>query len=77
MQIDARTTEITEVLKRLREVFCACSGDGTSIEVFTRNKKDAQRVKAFASMSGFTTAVHPDDGYYRVHITGSSCACFR
>ena len=77
MRIDARRSEITEALKKLREVFCSCRGDDTSIEVLTRDNKDAQQVRAFAAMSGFTTAVYPEDGYFRVHITGSSCACFR
>ncbi len=77
MLIDARTGEITDILKQLKAIFPSCCSDEETIEVITINNKDAQKVKAFAAISGFKTAIYHEDDHYRVSISGSSCGCFR
>ena len=77
MNIDARQTELTDVLKRLRSLFPSFCSDEATLDVITDNKKDAKQVKAFASMSGFKTALYNEDCHYRVSIFGSSCGCVK
>jgi len=77
MVIDARKGEITDILKKLKDLFPSCNCEEETIEVITINNKDAKQVKAFAAISGFKTAIFHEDGHYRVSISGSSCGCFR
>ncbi len=77
MEIDARKSEITDILKRLKDLFTFCNCEEDPIEVITDNAKDAKQVKAFAEISGFKTVICHDDKHYRVSISGSSCGCFR
>lgn len=77
MLIDARTVEITDTLKKLRELFASYDCATDLLDVLVSDKKDAQQIRAFASMSGFKTAFYHTDGYYKVSITGSSCGCYR
>lgn len=76
MIIDARRSEITDALKQLRELFPSHDNVADPLEVFVTDKKDAQQIRAFASMSGFKTAIYHEDDHYRISISGSSCGCF-
>lgn len=76
MIIDARTGEMTDTLKQLKELFPSHDNEADPLEVFVRDKKDAREVRAFSAMSGFKTALYHEDGHYRVIISGSSCGCF-
>lgn len=75
MKIDARGSMLTDVLKRLKEVTSSGSVRKEAIEVITASRTDAKQVKAFASMSGFETALYQEDDHYRVTISGDSCGC--
>jgi len=77
MIIDARTREMADTLKQLKKLFPSHDNEVDPLEVLVRDKKDAGDVRAFASMSGFKTALYHETGYYRVIITGVSCGCSR
>ncbi|MBI5634988.1 MAG: hypothetical protein HZA15_16085 [Nitrospirae bacterium] len=75
MVIDARTREITDTLKQLRELFPTHDNEADPLEVLVRDKKDARKVRAFTTMSGFKTTLYQEDSNYRASISGSSCGC--
>lgn len=77
MIIDARTREMTDTLTQLKALFPSYDNEADPLEVLVKDKKDAGDVRAFASMSGFKTALYHETGHYRVIITGSSCGCSR
>ncbi len=77
MIIDAQTSEITDTLKQLRELFRSHDNEADPLEVLSTDRKDAEQIKAFACMSGFKTALCHKHGHYCVSITGASCGCCR
>lgn len=77
MIIDARPGDIVDALKQLKELFSSHDNLADPLEVLVRNRKDAGEIRAFASMTGFKTALYHEDGYYRIMIIGASCRCHR
>ncbi len=77
MIIDARSGELVDALKRLKELFPIHDNEADPLEVLVRDKKDAGEIRAFASLSGFKTSLYHEGGYYRVIVKGASCGCSR
>lgn len=77
MIIETRTSEMTDTLEQLRELFPSYLNEANPLEVPVRDYKDASEFRDFASMSGFKTALYHNDGYNSVSITGASCGCCR
>lgn len=75
MIIDARAKDLADALKQLKELFSSHDNETDPLEILVRDKKDAGEIRAFASMTGFKTALYHEDGYYRITVIGASCGC--
>lgn len=73
MQIDARELEITELLKKLKEILSSQRCGEVNVDLNVKTAADAKKIEAFASMSGCSTKIDKKDNYYLVHVKGNPC----
>ncbi|MGD2079612.1 MAG: hypothetical protein PVJ36_00590 [Nitrospirota bacterium] len=75
MDIDARDLGEKEVILRLREIFKTRGGEQLRVDIAVSGRGLANKIRAFAKMSGYDVECHDRDGYLEVRISGSSCRC--
>ncbi len=73
MQIDARKLDQQELFARLKEILSKKDCGEVSIEILVGTSAEANRIKAFASMSGCRTGIDKKDDCFIIHLTGSPC----
>lgn len=71
--IDARNDEVQVLLKKLKDVLASAHGADIEIDILVKNASDANRVKAFITMSGGRTEIDKKDNYYIIHVKGYLC----
>jgi hypothetical protein len=74
MHIDARNLDQQELFARLKEIFSSSTECGeVSIEILVGTSAEANKIKAFALMSGCRTGVAKKDDYYIIIMNGNPC----
>ena len=73
MHIDARLLDIQEVLAKLKELMSSACGRELDIEITMSSLSEANKVKAFAAMSGCRTEVEKKGECYIIVIKGIPC----
>jgi len=72
-ELDVNTQSLENIFLKLKEILASKLGSEVSIKVLTNSQADANRVKAFVTMSGCQTTIDKKDECYIIHITGSPC----
>ncbi len=72
-ELDANNETLESILLKLKEILSSKYGSEVSIRVRTNSQADANKVKAFVSMSGCQTNIDKNNECYIIHITGSPC----
>ncbi len=72
MHIDARKLDQQELFARIKEMLSRVCGE-VSIEILVGTSAEANKIKAFASMSGCRTGVEKKDDYYIINLNGNPC----
>lgn len=74
MHIDARKLDQQELFARLKEIFSSNRECGeVSIEMLVGTLAEANKIKAFASMSGCRTESGKEGNHYKIHLKGIPC----
>jgi hypothetical protein len=73
--IDGRQLEERKLLMKLRDAFASREDLDVSVDVLLPDRALVSRVRAFSSMTGFSTVVEERAEHVVVHITGGSCRC--
>jgi hypothetical protein len=74
MHIDARDLDQQKLFARLKEILSSSVECGeVSIEILVGTSAEANKIKAFASMSGCRTGVEKRDDYYIINLNGNPC----
>ena len=73
MHIDARELEISELLKKIKEILSAQRCGEVDVELQVNTVADAKKVEAFVSMSGCSAGIDKKDNYYIIHVKGNPC----
>ena len=74
MEIDARKLDQLELFARLKEVLSSNRECGEiKINVLVGTQAEANKIKAFASMSGCRTESLKEGDHYKVLLKGSPC----
>ena len=74
MHIDARKLDQQELFARLKEILLSnkeCRE--VSIEILVGTLAEANKIKAFASMSGCRTENGKEGDHYKIHLKGTPC----
>jgi hypothetical protein len=72
-ELDANNETLESIFLKLKEILASKLGSEVSIKVLTNSQADANKLKAFVSMSGCQTTLDKKDECYIIHITGSPC----
>jgi hypothetical protein len=72
-ELDANNETLESIFLKLKEILASKLGSEVSIKVLTNSQADANKLKAFVSMSGCQTTIDKKDECYIIHITGSPC----
>ncbi len=74
MQIDARKLGEQELLARLKEIFSSSRECGDiALEILVNTEAEANRIKAFASMSGCRAGIDKKGDFIIIHLKGNPC----
>ncbi len=74
MQIDARKLGEQELFAKLKEALSSSRECGDiSLEILVKTEAEANRIKAFASMSGCRAGIDKKDDLIIVHLEGNPC----
>jgi len=73
MKIDARKLDQQELFARLKEILSKKDCGEISIEIMAGTSAEANRIKAFASMSGCRTGIDKKDDCFIIHLKGNPC----
>ena len=74
MHIDARKLDQKELFARLKDLLSSNRECGElSIEILVGTLAEANKIKAFASMSGCQAGVEKRDDYYIINLNGNPC----
>ena len=74
MHIDARKIDQQKLFARLKEMLASNKECGEiSIEILVGTLAEANKVKAFASMSGCRAESGKEGDHYKVNLKGSPC----
>ena len=74
MHIDARKLDEQEIFARLKEILSSNRECGEiSTDVLVGTLAEANKIKAFASMSGCRTEIENKGDCFRIHLKGNPC----
>ena len=74
MHIDARKLDEQELFARLKEILSSNRECGEiSTDILVGTLAEANKIKAFASMSGCRTGVEKKDDCYIIYLKGNPC----
>ncbi|MDA8083506.1 MAG: hypothetical protein M0024_07610 [Nitrospiraceae bacterium] len=76
MRLDARALEPGRLFRQLKDMIATC-GSNEFIEVTVADFSTAQKVRAFASMSGCPVTVEKKEDCIVLRIDENTCGCGR
>jgi len=75
LSIDVRGLRGQKVFEKIRETVSQYCSKAIRAEILTDDAEAVPKIRGFSSMSGCTSEVHEEQGYWRIFIQGDACAC--